>query len=201
MVRLKPDQPDWWRRPCSPTTVLIVKKFSLKDGTLGGTTLCSTACIVSLVSNEIPPCVKLDVADLPALRASKSPPATLHTDLSASTARADIVLVSEESVTMLELTIPSNSKEAIIKAKERKTNKSNYNLLIEDLEERGLSVTYQTLEIGSFGHYIYWILPFVFHTPSNLRTQKLNPESRKPPKLLLVAHIIFLFQETLPVGT
>ena len=106
-------------------------------------------CIVSLVSKEIPPCVKL-YADLPGLCASESPPATLHTDLSTSTARPDIVLVSEESVTMLELTIPSNSKEAIIKAKERKTNKSNYNLLVGDLEERGLSVT---IEIGSLGHY------------------------------------------------
>ena len=107
-------------------------------------------CIVSLVSKEIPPCIILYV-DLPGLCASESPPATLHTDLSTSTARPDIVLVSEESVTMLELTIPSNSKEAIIKAKERKTNKSNYNLLIGDLEERRLSVTYRTLEIGSLG--------------------------------------------------
>ena len=82
---------------------MAVKKLSLKDGTLGGTILCLTA--LSLVSNEIPPCVKL-YADLPGLHASESPPATLPTDLSISTARPDIVLVSEESVTMLELTIP-----------------------------------------------------------------------------------------------
>ena len=55
---------------------------------------------------------------------------------------------------MLELTIPSKSKEAIIKAKERKANKSSYNLMIGDLEEPGLSVTYRTLEIGSLGHYL-----------------------------------------------
>ena len=78
-------------------------------------------CIVSLVSSEIPPCVKL-YADLPGPHASESPPVTLPTDLPTLTARPDIVLVSEESVTMLELTIPSNSKEAIIKAKEKKTN-------------------------------------------------------------------------------
>ena len=125
-------------------------------------------CIVSLVLNELPPCVKL-YADLPGIRASESPPVTLPIDLSTSTARPDIVLVSEESVTMLELTIPSNSKEAIIKAKERKTNKPNYNQLIGDLEERGLSVTYRTLEIGSLGHYLYRMLPFVFHIPSNSR--------------------------------
>ena len=88
-------------------------------------------CIVSLVSNKILPCTLY--ADLPSLCASESSPATFPTDLPASTARPDIVLVSEESVTMLELTIPSNSKEAIIKAKERKTNKSNCNLRIVDL--------------------------------------------------------------------
>ena len=62
----------------------------------------------------------------------------MPTDLSTTTARPDVVLVSEESVTMLELTINSNSKEAVIKAKERKTNKPNYSLLIGDLEEHRL---------------------------------------------------------------
>ena len=47
-------------------------------------------CIVSLVLKEISPCVKL-YADLPGLRASESPLATLPTDLSTSTARPDIV--------------------------------------------------------------------------------------------------------------
>ena len=85
-----------------------------------------------------PPCAKL-YAYLPA---SESPPATLPADLSTSTPRPDRVLVSEESVSMLELTIPFNSKEAIFKTKERKTNKPNYSSLIGDLEERRLSVTY-----------------------------------------------------------
>ena len=96
---------------------MAVKKLSLKDGTLGGTTLCSTAMSL-FVSNKIPPCVKL-YADLPGLHASESPFATLPTDLSTSTARPDIVLVSEENVTMLELTISSNSKEAIIKVEDQ----------------------------------------------------------------------------------
>jgi len=37
---------------------MAVKKFSLKDGTLGGTIRCSTALSVSLVSKEIPLCIK-----------------------------------------------------------------------------------------------------------------------------------------------
>ena len=109
-------------------------------------------CITSLVSEEVPPNSKL-YADLPGLRANESPPATLPTNLSTSTARPDIV-VSENNVTMIELTIPSVSRAAMIKAKERKNNKLNYNSLIGDLEHRGLSVNYRTLEIGSLGHYL-----------------------------------------------
>ena len=185
----------------SPTTVHILNgcQEALTQGRYTWRHDSVLNCIISLVLNEIPPCAKL-YADLPGLRASESPPATLPADLSTSTARPDIVLVSEESVTMLELTIPSNSKEAITKAKERKTNKPNYSSLIGDLEERRLSVTYRTLEIGSLGHY----LPdaaLVFHTPSNSRNQKLNRFSRKPPKQLLPAHIIFLTQGILPAGT
>ena len=110
-------------------------------------------CIISQIKEEIPPSSKL-YADLPGLRASESPPATLPTNLSTSTARPDMVLTTESSVTMLELTIPSNSYDAIRKAKKRKTNKPNYSSLIGDLKKRGLSVTYRTLEIGSLGHYL-----------------------------------------------
>ena len=110
-------------------------------------------CIIALRSDETPPQVKL-YADLPGFQASESPPATLPTNLSTSTARPDIILISGDNVTILEVTIPSNSKEAINKAKERKSNKPNYNSLIGDLEGRGLSVTYRTLEIGSLGHYL-----------------------------------------------
>ena len=106
----------------------------------------------------------------------------------------------QESATMLELTIPSNSKEAITKAKERKTNKPNYNSLIGDLEERRLSVAYRTLEIGSLGHYLSDAALCISHS-FKLTNQKLNRFSRKPPKQLLPAHIIFLTQGTLPAGT
>ena len=104
---------------------MVVKKVSLKDDTLGGTILCSTA--LSLLSRAKSSLV-LDFMQtylVPVLASLHLLPCLLTT----STARPDIVLVSEESVTMLEVTIPSNSKEAIIKAKERKTNKSNYNLV------------------------------------------------------------------------
>ena len=75
-------------------------------------------------------------------------------NLSTSTARPDLVIVSENNVTMIEITIPSESRAAMIKAKERKNKKPNYNSLIGDLEDRGLSVNYRKLEIGSLGHYL-----------------------------------------------
>ena len=66
----------------------------------------------------------------------------------------DLVLTTEYSVTMLELMIPTNSHEAMRKAREGKSTQSNYMSLISDLEERGLKVGYQTLEIGSPGHHL-----------------------------------------------
>ena len=100
----------------------------------------------------MPPDTKL-YADLPGLRACESPIATIPTDLSTTSARPDIVLIPESNVTMVELTIPSNSKAALIQAKERKRKRLTYNSLIGDLEVRSLSVNYRTLEIGSLGHY------------------------------------------------
>lgn len=99
------------------------------------------------------PCLSTLYANLPGLRASESTPATLPTSISTSIAKPDIVLTSEDSITMFELIIVTNSQEAMQMVKERKSKKPNYMSLIFDLEERGLKVTYLTLEIGSFGHY------------------------------------------------
>ena len=55
----------------------------------------------------------------------------------------------------LELTVPSNSPEALAAARSRKANKASYMYLelMADLEESGWSVSYSTLEIGSLGHF------------------------------------------------
>ena len=57
------------------------------------------------------------------------------------------------SVNILELTIPTNTREAVQAARKRKSEKPLYLQLISDLEDRGLSVSFGTLEIGSLGHY------------------------------------------------
>jgi len=72
-------------------------------------------CLISLISDEIPCSSKLYV-DLPVYRTCESPPANLPANVSIPTARPDLILTSEDSVTMIELTIPTNSKEAMQKA-------------------------------------------------------------------------------------
>ena len=75
--------------------------------------------------------------------------ATLPTNISTTT---DLVLIEDKMVYILELIVPSNNKEALHAAYLRKSNKSSYLEVINDLEDRDLSVVYKTLEIGSLGH-------------------------------------------------
>ena len=76
-------------------------------------------------------------ADIPNLRACESPPATVPTQLATTTARPDIVLYQDKSVTLLELTVPWNSATSLASAKSRKQNKPSYQLLMSDLSHRG----------------------------------------------------------------
>ena len=92
-------------------------------------------------------------ADIPTWRASESPPATIPTNISTTRARPDMVLIEDLSVNLLELTIPTNTYEALQAARSRKSEKPTYLQLVSDLEDRGLSVSFQTLEIGSLGHF------------------------------------------------
>ena len=55
------------------------------------------------------------------------------------------------NITLFELTIPFNLPEALSAARSRKSLKSSYLQLIS--EDRGWSVSYFTLEIGSLGHF------------------------------------------------
>jgi len=57
-------------------------------------------------------------------------------------------------VILLELTIPYNSPESLSKAKERKEFKQNYQLVLSDLDARGLSSSLFTIEIGALGHWL-----------------------------------------------
>ena len=151
-------------------------------------------CLISLISDEIPCSSKLYV-DLPVYRTCESPPANLPANVSIPTARPDLILTSEDSVTMIELTIPTNSKEAMQKAnsnqamqKAKESVKPNYISLIGDLEERGLTVIYQTLEIGSLGHYhmdaIHCISKTFLLSKSEAKCTLRRQQSYAPTKFL-----------------
>ena len=108
-------------------------------------------CLLSSVHQEISASVKL-YGDIRLLRASDSSPATLPMNISTTRARPDVV-IDNSAVRLLELTVPTNTREALQAARIRKLNKPLYLQLISDLEERGLSVSFRTLEIGSLGHH------------------------------------------------
>ena len=86
-------------------------------------------------------------ADLPGKRASDSPPSTILTDISTTTFRSDLVVITGLEVAFLETRVPFNSPEALAAARSRKPLKSNYLRLVTDLEAKGWSVSYFTLEI------------------------------------------------------
>ena len=90
-------------------------------------------------------------ADLPGWLASESPLATLPADLSSSSDRPDIVVTTATEVSILELTVCANVASNFASAKRRKEDR--YASLIADLEARGLTVIYVTLELGTLGHY------------------------------------------------
>ena len=67
----------------------------------------------------------------------ESPVATIPTNITTTTSRLDLVLISKPEIMFLELTVPSNSPEALAAARSRKANKASYLELMADLEESG----------------------------------------------------------------
>ena len=91
--------------------------------------------------------------DLDGLRASDSPPSTVPLDILVTSARPDIVIIDDRSVQIIELTIPANNATSLGNARARKQQKGNYVALVIDLQLRGYSVIFDTVEIGALGHY------------------------------------------------
>ena len=67
--------------------------------------------------------------------------------------RPDIVLLEDDVVTLLELTIPHNSTESISSARARKSSNENYQRTLSNLEQKGFNSYLLTIEIGSLGHW------------------------------------------------
>ena len=92
-------------------------------------------------------------ADLPNLRASDNPMATIPMEILSRPSRPDIVMRQNE-VILLELTVPFKSPESMSKTKQHKESKELYQLALSDLEANGFDPLLLTLEIGALGHWL-----------------------------------------------
>lgn len=93
-------------------------------------------------------------ADLPDLRASDSTPATIPLNILSTTARPDNVFINGHIISLLELTIPIDTKEGLNNARERKLAKMKYIYLPpSDLRGCDYFAELETVEIGSLGHF------------------------------------------------
>ena len=94
-------------------------------------------------------------ADLCGYRFDDSPPLTIPSSIVVTSYRPDLVIVSEtdKRISILELTVPNNTPDGLINARHRKQHKQEYLSLAEDISRSDWTVTYDTIEIGSLGHY------------------------------------------------
>ena len=62
-----------------------------------------------------------------------------------------MVLVENQSVKLIELTVPHNSQESMHKTKVLNSSKENYQKVLSDFD---VSADLYTIEIGSLGHWL-----------------------------------------------
>ena len=94
-------------------------------------------------------------ADIEGVRASDTPHATIPPSILSTSARPDLVAMSnkEKKFQILELTICTNTDKNFASARSFKHSKPNYIQLVADLKMKGYTVMFDTLEIGSLGHW------------------------------------------------
>ena len=93
-------------------------------------------------------------ADLPNQRATEHPPSTIPPSILVTPLKPGLVLLyKDKQATVIELTCPMNTKSNLVAARSRKQNKEVYGILFSDMANQGWTVDYETLEIGSLGHY------------------------------------------------
>ena len=102
--------------------------------------------LVHGLQQHLPETFKL-YADLPGYLASSSPPSTIPTNLSSTLSRHDLVLVSNDSICLFELTVPTNTQQHLLAARARKEDR--YSSLLS-----GLTVNLVPIEIGCLGHFL-----------------------------------------------
>ena len=93
-------------------------------------------------------------ADLDSMRAENNPPSTIPPNILSTAMRPDIVIIDlSKNVWMLELTVSTNTPTGLSQTRTRKQNKTEYSNFVRDFESLGWKVNYNTVEIGSLGHF------------------------------------------------
>jgi len=113
--------------------------------------------LLSLLLDAQKYCIDANVfADLDNYRACNSPLATIPPSIPTTSYRPDIVIFNADrlEICLIELTCPFNSAEHLQAARERKSGKIEYQLLLSELDCLGHVSQYFTIEIGCLGHYL-----------------------------------------------
>ena len=100
---------------------------------------------------DLPPCYKI-YADLPGYQASVSPPRNIPPHITSALSRPDLVVVSTDSITLLELSVVINTEHHLLSARYRKEDR--YGSLLIDLQQAGFSGNIVTNEVGCLGHFM-----------------------------------------------
>ena len=126
--------------------------------------------LVRNFKKDLPPCYEI-YADLPGHQASVSPPSTIPPHITSTLSRPDLVVVSTDSITLLELSV-TNTEHHRLAARNRKGDR--YGSLLTDLQQAGCSVNLVTIEVGCLGHFMPQtvsklsdVSPTVCHLPKN----------------------------------
>ena len=115
-------------------------------------------CVLSTITSALRRYIPTETtihADLPNLRATEHPPSTIPPSILVTPLKPDLVLLhnDDNQATVIELTCSTNTKSNLAAARSRKQNKEAYGILFSDMANQGWTVDYETLEVGSLGHY------------------------------------------------
>ena len=83
----------------------------------------------------------------------KTQPQPFQPQVTATTATPGIIVIQDNRITLLKLTVPANTPEGLQGACRRKHLKTSYVALVTDLEVLGVSSALDTTEIGTLGHF------------------------------------------------
>ena len=117
----------------------------------GRYTWCHDSILQVFVHNfkkDLPPCSKI-YADLPGYQASASPPSTIPPHITPTLRRPDLMLVSTDSIVLLELSVVTNTQHHLLAA--RNCKEDHYGSLLLDLQHTGFSVDLVTIEVHCLG--------------------------------------------------